>query len=84
MFEFGGGWKVAEEQQVDDFFEAHIRRKIVDVVSTVCKPPDLTFDITQNRGPDDNAFKPAIDNRTCGRQVILQRKPPSYEGGESL
>jgi hypothetical protein len=65
--------QVAVEQQVDDFLEGRVRRKIVDVVSAIGEAALLTLDITKQRAPDDDAFEPAIDNDSGGRQC---RIPP--------
>ena len=64
----------AVEQQVDDFFETRIGREVVDIVSTVGQAAFLALDITKQRAPDDDAFEPAIDNDSGGRQC---RVPPA-------
>jgi hypothetical protein len=58
---------------VNDFFEARVRGEIVDIVSTERQAAFLALDITKKRAPDDDAFEPAIDNDTGGRQC---RVPP--------
>ncbi len=67
------GRQIAVEQQVNDFFETRVGREIVDIVSTERQAAFLALDITKQRAPDDDAFEPAIDNDTGGRQC---RVPP--------
>jgi hypothetical protein len=67
------GRKIAVEQQVNDFFKTRVGGEIVDIVSTERQAAFFALDITKQRAPDDDAFEPAIDNYTGGRQC---RVPP--------
>lgn len=66
--------KATVKQQVHDLFKARVRGELVDVVSTVGQAAFFALDITKQRAPDDDAFEPAIDNDTGGRQC---RVPPA-------
>ncbi len=63
--------EVSEEQQMGNFFERRVGRKIVDVVAAIGQTADLALDIAQDRRTNDDAFETAIDNRTS-----RQRNPP--------
>jgi hypothetical protein len=71
--ELGFRRKISVKQQMNDFFEARVRGEIVDIVSTERQAAFFALDITKQRAPDDDAFEPAIDNDTGGRQC---RVPP--------
>ena len=64
----------AVEQQMNDFLETRIRGEIVDVVSAIGQAAFFALDITKQRAPDDDAFEPAIDDDSSGRQC---RVPPA-------
>jgi hypothetical protein len=65
--------KIAVEQQMNDFLEARVWSEVVDIVSAEGKAAFFALDITKQRAPDDDAFEPAIDYDTGGRQC---RVPP--------
>ena len=64
----------AVQQQVNDFFEARVRGQVVDVVSTEGQTAFLALDVTEQCASNDDAFEPAIDNDSSGRQC---RVPPA-------
>jgi hypothetical protein len=63
---------------MDDFFEAGVGCEVVDVVAAEGQAAFFALDVTEQRAPDDDAFEPAIDNDTGGRQC---RVPPAAPFG---
>jgi hypothetical protein len=56
---------------MNDFLKARIRGEVVDIVSTVGEAAFLALDITKERASDDDAFQPAIDDYSGGRQCTV-------------
>jgi len=56
------------EQQMNDFFETRVWRKIVNVVTAIGKTAFFAFDVAQLRAIDDDAFEAAVDDDSGGRQ----------------
>jgi hypothetical protein len=71
--QFALGRKMAVEQQMSDLFETGARGKVVDVVSAIGETAFFALDVAEERAPYDDAFKPAIDDDTSGRQCGILR-----------